>query len=1141
MCPDIETYAPLINADFGLGDVVRGAHPAHRLRVRLADRSLIQTNPLLGVASQLLGLAGSRVTASEVLNLAQAAPVRSRFGFTDDDLESITRWVRQANIRWGFDQEHRKPFGVDFVHNTWRFGIDRVLAGVALSDDSHAWIGSTLPLDDVSSNRVELAGKLAEYVDRLQRTADALNGARPLRDWLTALADGIDLLARVDDNDAWQTSQVQREFAEVLATAGPRGDTVMRLPDIRALLGRHLAGRPTRANFRTGTLTVCTMVPMRSVPHRVVCLVGLDDGVFPRLGIVDGDDVLARNPMTGERDIRSEDRQLLLDAIGAATEKLVITYTGANEYSGQDRPPAVPLAELLDTLDMTTTDKVRDRLVVKHPLQPFDIRNVIPGKLGTPDDTPFTFDPTVLRAARASTGERKEQPPFISGPLPPVAADDVVLEDLVAFFKDPVKGFFRALDYTLPWDVDGVEDAMPVDINALEEWTVGDRMLQDMLRGMTPDEARQAEWRRGTLPPGQLGWRKATEIKEQATLLAAAALRHRGPDPQAYDVDIDLGAGRRLTGTVSPVFGDRLVSVTYSKLDGKHLLESWIPLLALIARDSSIDWHAVCIGRAKKGTTPREEGLGRPDVDAVEVLRELVAVYDAGRREPIPLPIKTSYAWAVARHTGDVPEQAARYRWKSSDRYPAEDQAPAHVRAWGHGAYLSDLVDAGLDLVLRAGMAADAARREVGVMDRFDLLGPLPVANSTTVLEASAGTGKTFALAGLVTRYVAEGAATLDQMLLITFGRAASQELRERVRDQIVHALKAFDDTVVDRRQPGGGAPAQGFGRPACDAAPQPAGRVGELRRGDDRDHAPVLPAGAEVAGRGRRQRRRCHIGREPRRLGDRDRRRPIPGPLRAGTRRPSPHLQGCAAAGAGGGEPPVDGAAAARPGVRLPGSGVHRVRERCSGGAGHTQAQARDPRVRRSADPAGRRAGGRRLPCPDSNAPALADRDGRRVPGHRPGAVAGHRPRVQRPLDGDPDRRSEAGDLRVPRRRHRHLSEGRGDGGRQADSRHQLAQRRRARRPAAGGVARRRTRRPAHRRARRRRLPPWQPARGCAELRSVPAAGGQAGDVRPPRNSEPRHRRPAHAHRQRTSPRTSERCWPATPRSTARSWWPAT
>ncbi len=696
MCPDIETYAPLIVADFGLGDIVKGVHPAHQLRVRLADRSLVQTNPLLSVASQLLLLAGSRVTASEVLNLAQSAPVRARFGFTDDNLEDITRWVREANIRWGFDQEHRRPYGVDFVHNTWRFGIDRVLAGVAMSDDSHAWIGETLPLDDVSSNRVELAGQLAEYIDRLQRTVDALSTTQPLRTWLTALTDGITLLTRLDDDDAWQTSQLEREFNQIIRNAGTRADTLMRLPDIKALLQRHLAGRPTRANFRTGTLTVCTMVPMRSVPHRVVCLVGLDDGVFPRIGVIDGDDALARNPMTGERDIRSEDRQLLLDAIGAATEHLVITYTGANEYSGQPKPPAVPLAELLDTLDMTTPEKVRDRVVVHHPLQPFDVRNVERGKL-IPGE-PFSFDPTVLRAAKVSLGERAEQPQFISGPLPPPPPDDVVLADLVAFFKDPVKGFFRALDFTLPWDVDGVEDAMPVDIDALEEWQVGDRMLNDILRSMTPQQAQEAEWRRGTLPPGRLGWRKAVEIREQVELLAAAAQQCRQAEPGAYDVDINLGSGRRLTGTVSPVFGDRLVSVTYSKLDGRHVLESWIPLLALIAHDPNHDWCAVCIGRPKRGTNPRVEGLGWPiDDDAVDVLRALVAIYDAGRREPIPLPIKTSYAWAVARHGGDDPVYSAERRWKSNDSFDGEDAAPACVRAWGPRAGLKDLVDLGLD------------------------------------------------------------------------------------------------------------------------------------------------------------------------------------------------------------------------------------------------------------------------------------------------------------------------------------------------------------------------------------------------------------------------------------------------------------
>ncbi|MGV0660899.1 exodeoxyribonuclease V subunit gamma, partial [Mycolicibacterium pulveris] len=372
--------------------------------------------------------------------------------------------VRQANIRWGFDQEHRQPFGVDFVQNTWRFGIDRVLAGVAMSDDSRAWIDTTLPLDDVSSNRAELAGKLAEYVDRLQRVAESLTGARPLKDWLGALTDGVGLLTDVGDDDAWQISQLQREFGDVLNSAGSRADTLLRLPDIRALLQRHLAGRPTRANFRTGTLTVCTMVPMRSVPHRVVCLVGLDDGVFPRHGIVDGDDALARDPMTGERDIRSEDRQLLLDAINAATETLVITYTGANEYSGLQRPPAVPLAELLDTLDLTTERKVRDDVVVKHPLQPFDTRNVIPGEL-VPEQ-PFSFDPTVLRAAQTRSDERHERPEFISGPLPAPPPEDVALADLLGFFRDPVKGFFRALEFTLPWEVDGVEDAMPVDIDA---------------------------------------------------------------------------------------------------------------------------------------------------------------------------------------------------------------------------------------------------------------------------------------------------------------------------------------------------------------------------------------------------------------------------------------------------------------------------------------------------------------------------------------------------------------------------------------------------------------------------------------------------------------------------------------------------
>ena len=692
MCPDIETYAPLIIAAFGLGDVVGDIHPAHRLRVRLADRSLTQTNPLFGVAAQLLDIAGSRATASQVLDLAEAAPVRARFGFSDDNLETISQWVRQSGIRWGFDAPQRAPFGLErFLHNTWRFGVDRILTGVAMSDDSQAWLGTALPLDDVGSNTVELAGRFAEFVERLTRITERLTGPQTLSAWLDALRDGVELLTRVDTNDAWQSSQLQRELSKILSQAGSRADTQMRLTDVRSMLAGHLAGRPTRANFRTGTLTVCTMVPMRSVPHRVVCLVGLDDGVFPRLETVDGDDALAREPLTGERDIRSEDRQLLLDAICAATETLVVTYTGTDEHSGHHRPAAVPLLELLDALDGTTPQPVRKHVVTEHPLQPFDIRNVERGAL-IPGE-PFTFDPIALRAARAAAGDRSAPRPFLSGPLPEPPHDDVSLDDLLNFFKDPVKGFFRELDYTLPWEVEPIDDAMPVEIDALQEWQVGDRLLNDLMRGVDLEVATGAEWRRGTLPPGKLGWRKARAISDCSADLAMEALRPRGTHPAiGHDIDVDLGA-RRLTGTVAPVYGDRTVSVTYSRLAAKHLLQAWISLVALGAQRPEREWEAYCVGRSGKNEV--QVRMFRPPEDATAALRDIVAIFDAGRREPLPLPLKTSCAWAQKRHEGRDPRWYANSNWESPRNTTfGEDAAEAHVEVWGRNVPLTTLLAA---------------------------------------------------------------------------------------------------------------------------------------------------------------------------------------------------------------------------------------------------------------------------------------------------------------------------------------------------------------------------------------------------------------------------------------------------------------
>ena len=186
MCPDIETFAPLISATFGAGevgpdddeldDLPEELRPPD-LRVRLADRSLRQTNPILGFVARLLELGDQRLTASQVLDLADRDPVRRRFGFDDDALARTQEWVSQTGIRWGLDAAHRKPFKLDKLDaGTWRAGLDRLLLGVAMTESEQRLFGGVLPLDDVESGAIDLAGRLAELIDRLHAAVDAMDG-----------------------------------------------------------------------------------------------------------------------------------------------------------------------------------------------------------------------------------------------------------------------------------------------------------------------------------------------------------------------------------------------------------------------------------------------------------------------------------------------------------------------------------------------------------------------------------------------------------------------------------------------------------------------------------------------------------------------------------------------------------------------------------------------------------------------------------------------------------------------------------------------------------------------------------------------------------------------------------------------------
>ncbi|MGZ4502257.1 MAG: exodeoxyribonuclease V subunit gamma [Nocardioidaceae bacterium] len=691
MCPDIESYAPLISAAFGLAvdDAFDEVHPGHRLRVRLADRSLRQTNPVLTFVGRLLDLADARLTVSEVLDLAAMPAVRARFGFDDDELERLGDWVRRSGVRWGLDAEARAPYRLDGVRqNTWQTGLDRVLVGVAMDEDDLRTVGMALPLDDVDSNEADLAGRLAELVDRLALAVAALTGRQPLTAWVEALLTAVDDLTWAPPYDEWQTSEARRELTDALGAAGDRADTVpLTLNDVRAVLAHRLRGRPTRANFRTGQLTMCTMVPMRSVPHRVVCLLGVDDGVFPRGTHADGDDVLARTPRVGERDPRSEDRQLFLDAVLAAGERLVVLYTGADERTGAERPPAVPLGELLDVLDRTARVPVRSRILVRHPLQPFDARNFVDSALGV--SGPFSFDTASYDGARALLGDRRPRPPFLAEPLPDDGVGDTVeLEALVAFLEHPAKAFLRRrLGLSAVAEEEEPADALPVELDHLARWGIGDRLLTAGLAGVDREQAVRAEWLRGDLPPGPLGNAVVAPLADDVEALVTKTAGLRAGTPESLDVAVDLDCGIRLVGTVPGVYGDRVVRVVYSRLGAKHRLRAWVYLLMLVASRPDRTWAAATVGRGR--SDPMMSCLVAPPAEvAREVLGELVALYRAGQREPLPLAPKTSCSYAEKRRAGSpvkASQAKAATEWRKNfdGRDIGEYDDADHARVWG--------------------------------------------------------------------------------------------------------------------------------------------------------------------------------------------------------------------------------------------------------------------------------------------------------------------------------------------------------------------------------------------------------------------------------------------------------------------------
>jgi exodeoxyribonuclease V gamma subunit len=411
----------------------------------------------------------------------------------------------------------------------------------------------------------------------------------------------------------------------------------------------------------------------------------------------DGDDLTLADPHVGDRDPRSEDRQLLLDALMAATDTLLITYTGRDERTNVERPPAVPVGELLDVVERTVRTEdgspVRDHIVVAHPLQPFDARNytfgeLVPGRV-------WGFDPVNLEGAKASVNPRRPPDPFLPGPLPDIDTAVVELDDLDRFLRHPVRAFLRQrLGIRLGLDVADVDDALPVELDALKRWALGDRLLTARMAGAELEACVAAERARGVLPPGALAERIFDRVVPdvQAIAIAAGADPHHEIEPVSMDVNLTLADGTRIVGTVPQVRGDVIHAVSFSRLGPHQRLQAWIRLLSLTIGHPDRAFTAVTVGRLRENGPPRTDvSVARIEVLGADAaarqrtagrhLQQLVDLYRRGMREPVPIYCKTTAAWA--RGSATKREGLAAKQWTSEWNYPREDADPEHKEVLG--------------------------------------------------------------------------------------------------------------------------------------------------------------------------------------------------------------------------------------------------------------------------------------------------------------------------------------------------------------------------------------------------------------------------------------------------------------------------
>ncbi len=649
MVPDMADFAAQVRAVFDRfkpGD-------ARYIPYTLADAGQVQS-PVLQALRQLLGLPGARLSLLEWRTLFEVDAVRKRFGLSQADVQRLSAWLSQAGVRWGLDGPHRIGLGVmaqtpGLAQNSWAFGLRRLLLGYAYGQDGEqAWQG-VLPEPAVGSLDAPLVSKLLDWLGAVEHSIQALSVPHSPDRWVGVLFDLAErFLAPVD---AAQERQLQvmlealEDWQQACADASLTEAVPLEVVSEHWLAQIEPAG--LRQPFLGAGVQFATLMPMRAIPFKVVCLLGMTDGAYPRPTSARDFDLMALSWRAGDRSRREDDRYLFLEAILSARQKLLISWQGHRPHDNAHQPPSVLVAQLIDHLHQGW---MPPRAVLEHPLQPFS------GAYFRQNSALQTYDSDweALHTPAEPVPERPVSAHEMQAACP--ALESLSLHDLRRLLRQPVEVFFRQ---QLGVTFDALESSDDEDELFALDALARHRASQRLVQAGDADQALQALALSGQWPMAAFGEDAAVALRADDDALQALksdwgfdALERI--EPVAIDLMID---GCRLTGSVAELWAKPAANGSTERLQ----LQSELDILYLdqSARRPSKNHRFVGlwvqhVALCASGHALRSVVLGLDGAlvfaalsaqDALAILRRWLGAYAQALRRPLPVACMTAWAY----------------------------------------------------------------------------------------------------------------------------------------------------------------------------------------------------------------------------------------------------------------------------------------------------------------------------------------------------------------------------------------------------------------------------------------------------------------------------------------------------------------